>query len=274
MSAESVAVSESALDEARSVDGSLAGAPRRVAPPAVRPSPARQSPAPQSPARRSERAQSWNVLTEELLSFPHPSRHATLDALSAGDAARARNYGEAWLERELLAIRYMADSGYPAASRRSATEGSSALALPLPQQDDFHVVPRRSRPAPRPRRDDADEDRRASGAAVVAPPLSPSGAITPRGWRRLLPGVATLVALAGIWAGAGLLSAVHARPLAVLPGSVKAPGGYVYVVRPGDTLWSIATRLDPSGDPRTLVAQLEAQVHTDKLVPGSRITVP
>ncbi|MGC9962946.1 MAG: LysM peptidoglycan-binding domain-containing protein [Acidimicrobiales bacterium] len=274
MSAESLAVSESALDEARSADGSLARAPKRVAPPAVRESPARQSPARQSPARQSGRAPSWNVLTEELLSFPRTSRHAPLDAPSAGDAARARNYGEAWLERELLSIRYMADSGYPAASRRAATEGSSALALPLPQQDDFRLVPRRSRPSPLPRRDDADDESRADGAAVVAPALRHAGAITPRGWRRLLPGVATLVALAGIWAGAGLLSAVHAHPLAVLPGSVKAPGGYVYVVRPGDTLWSIATRLDPSGDPRTLVAQLEARVHTDALVPGSRITVP
>ena len=97
----------------------------------------------------------------------------------------------------------------------------------------------------------------------MAPPLRHAGAIHLRGLRRLLPGVATLAALAGMWAGARVLSAAHARPLAVLPGSVKAPGGYVYVVRPGDTLWSIATRLDPSGDPRPLVAQLEAEVHGD-----------
>jgi hypothetical protein len=92
--------------------------------------------------------------------------------------------------------------------------------------------------------------------------------------RRLLPGVATLAALAGIWAGAGVLSSTQSHPLAVLPGSVKSPGGYMYVVKPGDTLWTIATRLDPSGDPRPLVAQLARQVHGGELLPGSRLAVP
>jgi hypothetical protein len=92
--------------------------------------------------------------------------------------------------------------------------------------------------------------------------------------RRLLPGVATLAALAGIWAGAGVLSSTQSHPLAVLPGSVKTPGGYMYVVKPGDTLWSIATRLDPSGDPRPLVAQLTHQVRGGELLPGSRLDLP
>ena len=83
----------------------------------------------QPPLRRVRREPSWNVLAEELLSFPQPSRHAALEESRSatpsaeGDAARARNYGEAWLERELLAIRYLADSGYPAPSRRPATDG-------------------------------------------------------------------------------------------------------------------------------------------------------
>ena len=41
-----------------------------------------------------------------------------------------------------------------------------------------------------------------------------------------------------------------------------------YVVQPGDTLWSIAERLDPTGDPRPVVAQLAAQVGGDTVVPG------
>jgi hypothetical protein len=92
--------------------------------------------------------------------------------------------------------------------------------------------------------------------------------------RRLLPGVATLAAVAGLWLGAGMLAAGQHPPLAVLPGSVKTPAGYVYVVRPGDTLWSIATRLQPGGDPRALVAELESQVPGGTLVPGSRLLLP
>jgi hypothetical protein len=48
----------------------------------------------------------------------------------------------------------------------------------------------------------------------------------------------------------------------------------MYVVKPGDTLWSIATRLDPSGDPRPLVAQLTHQVRGGELLPGSRLDLP
>jgi LysM repeat protein len=75
-------------------------------------------------------------------------------------------------------------------------------------------------------------------------------------------------------AGAGLLATVHRPPLGVLPGSVKTPAGYVYVVRPGDTLWSIASRLQPGGDPRVLVAKLERQVSAGTLEPGSRLMLP
>jgi hypothetical protein len=247
------------------------------------------------PKPQAERDPSWNVLAAELVSFPRPGRHASLDrptALSSQPGsghAGSRSYGEAWLERELLTIRYLADSGYPAASgRRSspsatagfrddyATDGSSALALPLPQGDELAPVhvpgPRQRRQA---RESDVSESRRRPGAAdVEARPLRHAAAVKPRGLRRLLPGVATLAALAGIWAGAGVLSSAQTHPLAVLPGSVKTPGGYMYVVRPGDTLWSIATRLDPSGDPRPLVAELARQVHGGELLPGSRLDLP
>ncbi len=47
-----------------------------------------------------------------------------------------------------------------------------------------------------------------------------------------------------------------------------------YVVRPGDTLWSIAARLDPTGDPRPVVAKLEAQVGGDTVVPGEQLVLP
>ncbi len=47
-----------------------------------------------------------------------------------------------------------------------------------------------------------------------------------------------------------------------------------YVVMPGDTLWTIAERIDPSGDPRPLVARLAARTGSDTVVPGERIELP
>jgi len=49
-----------------------------------------------------------------------------------------------------------------------------------------------------------------------------------------------------------------------------------YVVRPGDTLWSIARRLAPSEDPRPLVDAIAAANHVDGgwIVPGQALVVP
>jgi hypothetical protein len=49
-----------------------------------------------------------------------------------------------------------------------------------------------------------------------------------------------------------------------------------YVVRDGDTLWSIATRVAHGGDPRPLVDAIEAEndVMAGALVPGMTLTVP
>ena len=80
--------------------------------------------------------------------------------------------------------------------------------------------------------------------------------------------------LMSIWLGAGALSTLH-RPVLTLPAAaVKVSGGYLYVARPGDTLWAIASRLQPGGDPRPLVAELEQQLHGAQLVAGDRLTLP
>jgi hypothetical protein len=47
----------------------------------------------------------------------------------------------------------------------------------------------------------------------------------------------------------------------------------VYVVQPGDTLWSIAQRLDPEGDPRPIVAKLRALTGDVELDVGDRVQV-
>lgn len=49
-----------------------------------------------------------------------------------------------------------------------------------------------------------------------------------------------------------------------------------YVVRPGDTLWSIATRFEPSDDPRLVVASITSAngVDAGDLVPGQQLSIP
>ncbi|HZD65898.1 MAG TPA: LysM domain-containing protein [Acidimicrobiales bacterium] len=85
---------------------------------------------------------------------------------------------------------------------------------------------------------------------------------------------ATAVGVACLGAGALVLA------LGVGPGSrpsqpgVGASGGRVYVVRAGDTVWGVATRLDPGGDPRPLVDRLEAQVPGGVLRAGQRLVLP
>lgn len=48
------------------------------------------------------------------------------------------------------------------------------------------------------------------------------------------------------------------------------------VVRPGDTLWSIAGRTEPQADPRAVVEAITAanDVDPEALVPGQRLVVP
>jgi hypothetical protein len=73
-----------------------------------------------------------------------------------------------------------------------------------------------------------------------------------------------------------------ALPLGGTGGRSHAPGSasagtlhpVEYTVQPGDSLWSIAARVDPSGDPRPLVAEMASQLGSDTVQPGERITVP
>ena len=82
---------------------------------------------------------------------------------------------------------------------------------------------------------------------------------------------AAVVALILPWGGAG------GRPLAT-SGSAPTGGALLahqdYVVQPGDTLWTIASRLDPRGDPRPLVDAMTAEIGGGTLVSGERILLP
>ena len=55
------------------------------------------------------------------------------------------------------------------------------------------------------------------------------------------------------------------------PVAAAAPVGSAYVVQPGDTLWSIARTLQPSGDVRALVDRLADRVGSGPLVVGQSV---
>lgn len=80
----------------------------------------------------------------------------------------------------------------------------------------------------------------------------------------------------GVTAVAAGVLALGVGPVghALAPDGSKAAEG-TYVVRPGDTLWSIATRLG-DGDPRPLVDAIQQANGVDPgaLVPGQALVIP
>jgi len=80
----------------------------------------------------------------------------------------------------------------------------------------------------------------------------------------------------------GLALALLASPLGGFGGTSHTTGSafaangrsVTYTVRAGDSLWSIAQRVDPTGDPRPIVSQLAAQLGSYSVVPGEQLTLP
>jgi hypothetical protein len=123
--------------------------------------------------------------------------------------------------------------------------------------------------------DGEDDDAPAPEAALlrhgpdVAARLSRRRAVRTR--RRRL---AVTVVLGGLAVGLSLpMSALGAAPVARshVGGHVT---GSVYVVQPGDTLWSIATRFDQGGDPRPLAEALAKETGSTIVTPGEHVVVP
>jgi hypothetical protein len=68
----------------------------------------------------------------------------------------------------------------------------------------------------------------------------------------------------------------QAEPVPDRVGSVSSAGGGlpdVYVVEPGDTLWSIAGRIAPGEDPRPIVDELADRAGGSVLRPGQRLSL-
>jgi len=83
-----------------------------------------------------------------------------------------------------------------------------------------------------------------------------------------------LVAIAIALGVLGVLSGPVANAVGV--GGAAARPARTYVIRPGDTLWSIARRSFPSTDPRLVVGAISDANDLDPaaLVPGQQLVIP
>jgi nucleoid-associated protein YgaU len=89
-------------------------------------------------------------------------------------------------------------------------------------------------------------------------------------------GIVVVMGLAGVALGGSPLAPPERRPTAASqPATAGTPGAErLVIVRPGDTLWSIAVRLAPDDDPRPVVDTMSSARHGAPLVPGETIRWP
>ena len=104
-----------------------------------------------------------------------------------------------------------------------------------------------------------------------APVRTPSAVYRRRRMVAVLVAAGLLAVL--VLAVGGVLGTFTGDSGAAVPERPISPSA-VYVVQPGDTFWDIARRLEPSGDPRPLVARLVAAHGSPVLVAGERLVLP
>jgi nucleoid-associated protein YgaU len=115
---------------------------------------------------------------------------------------------------------------------------------------------------------------------VSAAPRRSSAAVYAR--RRLVAGILLVLVLAATAVAVGRLVAAlgdvpasvsEHRPTPAVVGSPANGDTEVYVVEPGDTLWSIARKLRPDGDVRSLIRHLAKVNGGTELAVGARLVV-
>ncbi len=174
-------------------------------------------------------------------------------------------------------------------ARRAAAVGAAAAARTGSRPGT--ATPRRAaatgplagRPAPSPGADDQEvrpgrRERAALESALGGPTVLRARRPGPRaaGWRRsrLTARGRALVVLVAV----GVLLAVFAmgRTTAEATSPTGAPAARTVVVRPGQSLWSVAATADPQQDPRTTVAWIIAhnRVPGDVVLAGQRLLLP
>lgn len=146
-----------------------------------------------------------------------------------------------------------------------------------------HPTPAARRPALR-LVPDVEHERRPTPRSVTPPPRLRPSAVTY--WRRrvvVLLALTSLAIVAHLVVGAAtdhpdersVITAPSAAVALVDPSAAPAASAdaQVYVVRPGDTVWSIAASLQPEGDVRPLVDQLTERAGGSGLQAGQRIAL-
>ncbi|MCU1492995.1 MAG: hypothetical protein JWO62_759 [Acidimicrobiaceae bacterium] len=174
----------------------------------------------------------------------------------------------------------MAAIAYPALTRggrpAARPQGAAARGRAIPPANPYATT--------RPRRETSGEvaHLRLVGSASeralrpgASAPTRPAvaGAARQRRGLRIAPALLTVGALAGIWFGTGALTGSKSH-LVRPPGAQAVHGGYRYVVRAGDTVWSIASAMEPGADPRPLVDELDAELPGGVLRVGATLRLP
>jgi hypothetical protein len=150
-------------------------------------------------------------------------------------------------------------------------------ALPSPTRRDPSVRHRRA--TPEPPIPPADRRPRAPRVRGVDRPVSYRAATFRR--RRLVALVAAVALIAGLAVAVQAIAQAASTVGPSAPEPLESEGagpprpvdGEVYVVQPGDTLWSIAAELAPESDPRPVVDALRAANGGPELQVGDRLTV-
>lgn len=147
------------------------------------------------------------------------------------------------------------------------------------------LAPQRHRPLPTPTPGRGTDARAAhpAGRSLDRPVdrpvlrLVPTGDDVPRviDWSRGLTGLGLVALVVAVMAGSVLLGrGAFASAAPSAPATVAAPSAPSVVAQPGDTLWSIARRIQPSGDVRALVDRLISLNGGTAVQAGQRVVLP
>ena len=118
-------------------------------------------------------------------------------------------------------------------------------------------------------------ERRVRSGPPARWPAPPASAAVATRRCQVIGALAALLAACAVWVQAGGAVRPGSGPLAV-PGAgpSQAIAAHEWVVQPGETVWAIAHQLQPRGDIRPLVDEIEGQLHHRPLQIGQHLRLP